>query len=229
MTKFSAGSWLPGRGSRTTARAACSPAELTGIVAEIWSARPGSLGIRDMTNGRTGRSRPSDARRLDDVAGAADGVDELRLDGVDLLAEVADVQLDDVRLALEVVLPHPVQDLRLGEHHPLVAHKVAKQLELGGGQVHLDTAAGDLVAVLVQLQVGDPQHALAALVRRGAAQHRVHPGQQLLDAERLDDVVVGAGPQPTDTVAGGVAGGQEDDGYLRPGSTQVLQYAQPVH
>src|SRR5215208_8410063 len=71
------------------------------------------------------------------VADAADGVDEVRLDRVDLLAEVADVQLDDVGPALEVVLPHPFQDLRLGQHHPLVAHQVAQQLELGRRQLHL--------------------------------------------------------------------------------------------
>src|SRR5262249_51124014 len=43
--------------------------------------------------------RASDARGLDDVAGAADGVDELGLDRIDLLAQVTDVELHDVRLA----------------------------------------------------------------------------------------------------------------------------------
>src|SRR6476660_5391196 len=90
---------------------------------------------RDSSGTRPAAVTDSRARRLDDVAGAADRVDQFRLDRVDLLAQVADVELDDVRLALEVVLPHPVEDLRLGEHHPLVAHQVAQQLELGGGQM----------------------------------------------------------------------------------------------
>src|SRR4051812_37296313 len=76
-------------------------------------------------------ARSSRARCLDDVARTPDGVDQLRLDVVDLLAQVADVELDDVRLALEVVLPHAVEDLRLRQDDPLVAHEVAKQLELG--------------------------------------------------------------------------------------------------
>src|SRR4051794_16230893 len=86
-----------------------------------WAAGSGGACGVSATNSTplTGRSP---ARRLDDVAGAADGVDQLRLDGVDLLAQVADVELDDVGLALEVVLPHPVEDLRLGQDHPLVAH-----------------------------------------------------------------------------------------------------------
>src|SRR4051794_10364137 len=115
----------------------------------------------------------SRARCLDHVAGAADGVDELRLGVVDLLAQVADVQLDDVGLALEVILPDPVEDLRLRQHDPLVTHEVAKQLELGGSQVYLDAGPGDLVAVLVQFEIGDPQDALTAGIRRRAAQHRV--------------------------------------------------------
>jgi len=95
--------------------------------------------------------------------------------------------------------------------------------------VDLGTGAGDLVAVLVQLQVGDAQYALAALVGHRAAQHGMHPGQQFLDAERLDDVVVGAGAQAADALGRGVARGQEDHRHLRARRAQVVQHAQPVH
>ena len=47
--------------------------------------------------------------------------------------------------------------------------------------------------------------------RPGAAQDRADPRDQLLEAERLGDVVVAADRQPADLVLGGVAGGQEDD------------------
>ena len=89
-------------------------------------------------------------------------------------------------------------------------------------------AAGDLVAVLVELEVGDAQDAVVDLLGRRAAQHRVHARQQFLDAERLDDVVVGAGPQAADAVVGGVAGGQEDHRHLRAGRAQALQHAEAV-
>src|SRR4051794_20173235 len=65
------------------------------------------------TNSTSLMERGSRPRCLDDVAGTPDRVDQLGLDVVDLLAQVADVELDDVRLALEVVLPHAVEDLRL--------------------------------------------------------------------------------------------------------------------
>src|SRR5713226_3859951 len=50
----------------------------------------------------------SSACRLQHVADAADGVDQRLTVGVDLLAQVTDVQLDHMGLAAEVVVPHPV-------------------------------------------------------------------------------------------------------------------------
>ena len=50
---------------------------------------------------------------------------------VDLLAQVADVGLDDVGVAVEVVLPHVVEDLRLRERPAGVEHQVAQELVLG--------------------------------------------------------------------------------------------------
>src|SRR6266568_2351569 len=55
-------------------------------------------------------------REPQDVADAADGVDQPWLDHVDLAAQVGDVGLDDAGLAVEVVAPHLVQDLRLGHN-----------------------------------------------------------------------------------------------------------------
>src|SRR5262249_58954771 len=75
------------------------------------------------------------AHWLEDVAHAADGVDHRLAAGVDLLAQVADVQLDHVRLAAEVVVPDPVEDLGLGPHPARVAHEEPQQLELGRGEL----------------------------------------------------------------------------------------------
>src|SRR4029453_3559010 len=87
------------------------------------------------------------------IASAAHGVDHRRTIGVDLLTEIGDVELDDVRLAAEVVVPDPVQDLCLAEHPPRVAHQVPQQLEFGSGQLDLRPTAPPLMAVLVQYEV----------------------------------------------------------------------------
>src|SRR5450756_2954581 len=73
--------------------------------------------------------------RLEDVTDAAHRMDERFVTRVDLLAQVADVQLDDMGLSAEVVVPDPVEDLRLAQYPAWVAHQEAKQLELGGGQL----------------------------------------------------------------------------------------------
>src|SRR6476469_654527 len=87
--------------------------------------------------------------RLEDIPRPSHGVDQRLAAGVDLRAQVGDVELDDVGLAAEVVVPHPVEDLGLGQHALGVAHEVAQQLELRRRQADLLAAAHHLVAVLV--------------------------------------------------------------------------------
>ncbi len=88
------------------------------------------------------------------------------------------------------------------QHPARVAHQVAQQLELGRGQLDRVAAAGHLVAVLVQREVADDQHRVVVRRRDGAApaQQAAQPGDDLLEAERLGDVVVAAGGEPGDAV-----------------------------
>src|SRR3954463_8790200 len=157
----------------------------------------------------TGNGRRS-CGGLDHVPGATQGVDHRRAPGVDLATQVGDVELDDVALAAEVVLPDPVEDLRLGQHPLGVAHQVAQQLELGGGEPDVVAAAGHLVALLVQGQVADDQHTVVGHHAAGPAQQTAQPGGHLLQAEGLGDVVVSAGGESGDAVLERVLGGEED-------------------
>src|SRR6202012_4457477 len=72
------------------------------------------------------RSRRDQARMLggwlEHVAGATQGMDHGLVLVVDLLAQIRDVQLDDVGPAAEVITPYPIQDLRLAQHALGVAH-----------------------------------------------------------------------------------------------------------
>ena len=143
-------------------------------------------------------------------------MDERNPPGVDLLTQVADVELDDVRLAAEVVVPHPVQDLRLGQHPPGVAHEEPEQLELGRGQVDEVAVAADLAGVLVHGQVADHQRSLALRAGQvGPAQQAAQPGQHLFQAERLGHVVVAARRDAGHPVFDRVPRGQEQHAHLR--------------
>src|SRR3954447_12223266 len=56
-----------------------------------------------------GAASSRSAGGLEDIAHASHGVDHRLAAGVDLLAQVGDVELDDVGLTAEVVVPHPVE------------------------------------------------------------------------------------------------------------------------
>src|SRR6478609_7068228 len=165
-------------------------------------------------SGSTSAASWRSARRLEDIAHASHGVDHRLTAGVDLLAQVGDVELDDVRLAAEVVVPDAVEDLRLGQVPLGVAHEVAQQLELGRGQLDRRAAADDLMAVLVEGQVPDGDHRVLLVGRdHGRAAHqRAQPGDHLLEAERLGDVVVAAGGETGDAVLDRVPRCEEQDG-----------------
>ena len=60
-------------------------------------------------------------------------------------------------------------------------------------------AAPDLARARVELEVGEPQH-LAVVPLGRPAEQRAHAREQLLERERLRDVVVGAGVEPGDAV-----------------------------
>src|SRR5450432_4155364 len=76
---------------------------------------------------RLGRREP------EHVADPAEGVQQVRLGGVDLAPQHGHVRLHDAGVTAEVVVPDMVQDLHLGKHPVRVAHEVPEQLEFGGG------------------------------------------------------------------------------------------------
>ena len=150
------------------------------------------------------------------VADAPDGLDERRADAVDLLAQVADVRLDDGRVAAEVVLPDVVEDLVAGQDPAGVGQQEAQELVLGGRQVDRPRPArrtrGRRRPSPGRRSVSQRRCASAAL----PAQDGLDAGHHLLEAEGLGDVVVAAEGQAPDLVLGGVAGGEEQHRDLVP-------------
>src|SRR5690348_11474933 len=71
---------------------------------------------------------------LEDIPCAAQRVDHGLATTVDLLAQVGNIEFDDVGPAAEVVAPDAVQNLCLAQDSLGVAHHEAQQLKLGGGQ-----------------------------------------------------------------------------------------------
>jgi len=134
-------------------------------------------------------------------------VDQVRPATGQFAPQVGDVRRHDVAGA--VVVPHVAEQLGAGEHAARVEHEVAQQPELGRRQLDEAPAAADLVAVLVQREVGERQDRLGDR-RTAPAQHGADPGDQFLQVERLGQVVVAADGEPGDLVVLGVLRGKED-------------------
>src|SRR3954452_16004246 len=84
------------------------------------------------------------------VADEPHRLDQRWAERVELLAQVADVRLDDVRVAAEVVVPHVVEDLPLRQHPARVQHQEAEELELCARELDRLVAATDLAGLLVE-------------------------------------------------------------------------------
>ncbi len=79
----------------------------------------------------------------------------------------------------------------------------------------------------VEFQVEHPQHRALELLRPAA--QRLHPRQQLLEGERLGDVVVSAGAQRLHLEVDRVLGRQHEDRHGEPAVAQVAQHLEPGH
>src|SRR3954463_6251302 len=93
------------------------------------------------------------------VAGAAHRL-ELRdaERAVDLVAQVADVDVDDVRPVLIVVVPRVLEQLIAREHLARVAHERLQELELLRRQAALGVLAPDAAGRRVELEGPDLEH-----------------------------------------------------------------------
>ena len=95
-------------------------------------------------------------------------------------------------------------------------------------RVELEVAAGSLggVRARVDLEVADLDDRVGQ--RGAAAQQRLQARRDLLERERLDDVVVGAGLQAADAVVDLVARRQDADGHVVAGGAQLREDLEAV-
>ena len=162
------------------------------------------------------------------VTRAADGPDQLAVEGlVDLAAEVADVHLDDVRVAGEVDAPHVIEDLALRRDVAVAAHEVLEQRELARGELDRLAVALGAPGAGVEAQRSDLEHRGAR--RRAAAEQRAQPGEQDHERERLREEVVGAGVEGLGLVPLAVLRGEHQDRRPHALVAQGLAHLEPVH
>lgn len=145
----------------------------------------------------------------------------------DLAADRSDEDLDDVGRRVVSVAPHPVEDLLAGEHIAGVKHEKFHDRELARRQVGDEVLARQPPVADVEHQAAGFDGVTGRLARRlTVLDPQLDPGEQLGELERLGHVVVGTAFQPGDPVVDGIAGGEDDDGYVVGLRTQSLQYVE---
>src|SRR5258705_6952829 len=82
---------------------------------------------RARSEGRRSAAMPSGPRRPKCIPDAAYGLDQRVAVRVELLAQVADVGLEDAVVTPEVVVPHVVEQPRPRHDTPRLEHQVAEQ------------------------------------------------------------------------------------------------------
>ena len=167
-----------------------------------------------MTRARSDRglSRRNNSPTVDrePVARPSDGVDRGPSERpVDLATQVADVDLDDVGIAVEVVIPDVAEDLTLRPHLPRVSHEVFENRELTARQLDVSVAAGHPARARVEAEVTRRQHgrALGGTAAYEGSDARDQHGER----ERLGDVVVSASLERLDLVLVAISGRQHED------------------
>ena len=221
----------PGRGGAlrglevSSRRAWATAASVRAVAAVAWSKEFRSCAIAGSASGtmapammtavkasRTSRIRLVMARCLvgEPEAVPVDGLDQAGI--AELLPQRRHVHVEHLGRAVPVLIPGALQHLLAADHPSRVAGQAFQDGELLGGHGDMVPGHGDLVGAQVDGERAVLQHLAGRLA--AAAQHRPDPGQQFLQTERLDQVVVGSLVQRQHAVGFLAACRHDDDGRV---------------
>src|SRR5713226_8397980 len=140
--------------------------------------------------------------RVEPVTDATNGVDESPLTRrLQLLANARHVHLERVRFGAGILRPHGFAELGVGHETAAVAHERGQDPELDASQSERSATALRRALAQVEGHIADRQPRVP--VASVPADDRLHTGHELLERERLRDIIVGAHLQAGDPVAHG--------------------------
>lgn len=127
----------------------------------------------------------------------------------ELSAQVTYMHIHHVAPGVEVHVPHFLQERRSADDFSGMKHEVLEELELLGSQVEYAIADRDDMPQTIQSHRAAAQH--VEPLGAAAPGERADPGQQLVELERLGEVVVGSGIEPADHVLHRIARSEHQD------------------
>src|SRR5579875_1037912 len=171
---------------------------------------------RTAVNQRVRRARSDMPSCLpEDVARPAYRLDESGLAALlELVPEVADIDLEHVGIAPKIVSPDLLEDHIPREHLAGMPHKEGEEFVLLGCQLDDPIPAHRFPARRIKLEIAKGENGAGRAV--AAAKERTDAGGQLFKGKRLDQVIIGAGIQASDPIWYLVTRGQHQNGDIPP-------------
>src|SRR5665647_1919970 len=174
----------------------------TSTITSVTNSSARRMRARAKTSGRVLSDTGSPAV-AEHVADPAHRLEPARPSGrIDLAPQPADVHVDDVREGVELVIPGVVEDVIAAQHAARVAHEQLEEAELLGAQSERVTAQASFTPRRIEAEYADRERGRQGVAR--PPQQRPQPRQQLLEGERLHEVVVGAAVEAGHLVVGRV-------------------------
>ncbi len=109
------------------------------------------------------------------------------------------MDVDDVGLWVEVIIPNVFEQHRAGDDLLGVAHQIFEQLEFPRLQCNLPLTAGYPARHRIHVQVTDREGDLAVHALRTAIQ-RVQAGEQFAECKGLGQIIIAAAAQAANAV-----------------------------
>jgi hypothetical protein len=146
----------------------------------------------------------------------------LRTRYIDLLAQVVDVDIDQVAVGF-VGPPALLQQVLAAHGLSAATHEHLQQFKLSRAEPHFPRAAMHLARDRIHLQIFDAADAQGRV--RFAAQDRAGAGREFLERKRLGDIVVGAQVERFNAIGDLVARAEHKDGRSESFRAQLLEQA----
>src|SRR6185503_11899101 len=150
--------------------------------------------------------------KAESIPGPAQRRDQFRTEAViDLAAQAPHQYVEHVREGIVILIPDVRRDGGAIDDLALVPHKQLQQGELLGGQLDRSGTATHRAGAQVHLEVRDAV-SVGCEGQRSPPRQRLQPRDQLLEGERLGEVVVRADLETTDSVVHCIERRQHQDG-----------------
>src|SRR5689334_18841789 len=153
------------------------------------ASNPASRAIRNVVGTRERIARSG----CEHVARASNSVQERLFEPVvQLAAEPADVDVDDVGARIEVIVPDLLEQHGAGYDPPFVASEIFEKQILSRLEVQLLAVALHRARERIDFEIADREAVIRRIYARFApAQQGVHAGQQVGEGTRLHQIIVG--------------------------------------